>query len=608
MRMNDSPPGHTDDITTRSLLVVAPHYDDEVLGCGGLIAHSVASQAVVRVLFLTDGGAQRQEDSRSEYVDRRRQESEAAAMVLGLAGSDHLGLRDGRLNDHLETIGDAIERLLLAQRPDHVLITSPVEASADHRAAFAALHRRLIGLRPGDALWDVCQELTFLTYEVNHPQRADLLVDISGQRETLERAMACYASQQEQHDYLGAALGLARFRALTLPRGTELVEAYRRLKPEDFTTRGPSRLLAHLGAVPELLEVHQGPRVSVVVRTKDRPELLREALGSLASNTYGRTEVLVVNDGGRPPELPAEYPHSLRFVDLPTQQGRAAAANAGIAAASGDYVAFLDDDDLAEPEHLATLAGLVSAQGVRVAYTDAAVGVYRLAAEQGWRCEERRLPYSRDFDADLLLFDNYIPFNTLLIERQLMAEVGEVDTELPFFEDWDYLIRLAAKAPFHHLGRVTCEYRQFRGSGHHVLGDGGRERSDFMAMKARIVDKHRALWSADTAAKVVDQLRSEAVAEQEAAERRHRQSEHWEEAYHQLNGRLAGLQSHCQVLEGSERRAREELQDLQGQERKVSEDLRRAYDEQVRLNGLIEAMESTRAWRLHRWVEGVKGR
>lgn len=606
--MNETPPGHTDDLAAKSLLVVAPHYDDEVLGCGGLIARCLAEEAVVRVLFLTDGGGDRRGDERVAYTARRRQEAAAAAAVLGLSGTHHLELPDGRLGDHLDAVGKAIEGLLLSQRPDHLLITSPLEVSRDHRAAFAALHRRLTKLRPGDALWEIGQGLTILTYEVNHPQRADVLIDISAQDDILRRAMDCYTSQQEQHDYLAAALGLAKFRSLTLPRGTELVEAYRRLTVNDFITRGEAALWAHLGAVPELVRVNEGPRVTVIVRTKDRPELLQEALASLAANTYGRTEVLVVNDGGEPPPLPTDFPHTLRRLDLETCRGRAAAANAGIAAAAGEYVSFLDDDDLAEPEHLATLAGLVTAQGVRVAYADAAVGVYRLDAQVGWRCEERRLPYSRDFDAELLWFDNYIPFNTLLMERRLLAEVGEVDTSLDFFEDWDFLIRLAGKTPFHHLARVTCEYRQFRGSGHHVLGDGGRERADFLAMKARVIEKHRSAWSTDVVARVVDGLRAEAVAEQEAMHRWQEQSRSWEEEHHRLNGRVVGLENHLEVVEASERRTREALQEMQGQERQVSQDLRRAYDEIERLNGLIKAMESTRAWRLHRWVEGIKGR
>ena len=67
----------------------------------------------------------------------------------------------------------------------------------------------------------------------------------------------------------------------------------------------------------------------------------------------------------------------------------------------------------------------VRSAGVRVAYTDAAVAVYELEPG-GWVCRERRLPYSRDFDPDVLRVDNYIPFNTLLIERRLRDQ-GELD-------------------------------------------------------------------------------------------------------------------------------------------------------------------------------------
>ena len=162
-------------------------------------------------------------------------------------------------------------------------------------------------------------------------------------------------SQQQRHDYLGARLGLARFRTLTLPPEVTHVEAYRRLGLADFTTRSPAALVAELGGHPPRLEVREGPTMSVIVRTKDRPELLAQALASLAATTYRRAEAVVVNDGGARPAIPADFPLPLRVVDLENNRGRAAAANAGFAAAAGDYVVFLDDDDLAFPEHLETL-------------------------------------------------------------------------------------------------------------------------------------------------------------------------------------------------------------------------------------------------------------
>jgi len=673
------PPGRAGRVRAASVLVVAPHYDDEVLGCGGLLAQLAAAGAVVRVLFLTDGGGGREAVAdRESYRRRRRQEAVAAVAVLGAAGCDHLDLPDGALEQALEEAAAGLRRALLSQRPELLLCPSPLEVSADHRAAFAAVHRVLGSLRPGGgaagagtaggagaasgegaagAAGDASTVddaaalagLRILLYEVNQPAYPDLLVDVSEAEPLLREAMARYASQQERHPYLEAALGLRRFRTLSLAPGTALAEGYRQLAVADFVTRSPAQLVRYLGGEPALLEVREGPRISVVVRTRDRPELLAEALASLAAGQYRRVTVVLVNDGGAPPPEPPDFPLPLVRVDLPAPRGRAAAAAAGIAAAAGDYVAFLDDDDLAAPEHLATLAGMVGAAAVRVAYTDAAVGVYELDGEAGWVCRERRLPYSRDFDPDLLLLDNYIPFNTVLIERRLLDEAGPPDPALPFFEDWDLLIRLAALAPFHHLARVTCEYRHFRGPMSHVFGERPRERADFLAVKARVLAKHAARLAPPGLVRAVDTLRAELVAEREATTagdarlaamrteladlvRANRglsaERFHFEDRYHAVNGELSALRGeHERVRQelqrlGQEMAARDaaaaklaaelrtELERVYGEERRLhgavgeqTAHLARTYAEIERLNRLIRDMEASRAWRLHRWLE-----
>ena len=357
----------------------------------------------------------------------------------------------------------------------------------------------------------------------------------------------------------------------------------------------------------------EGPRISVIVRTKDRPELLLQALGSLARSTYRRLEVVLVNDGGAPPELPGDFPFDVVRVDHERNLGRAGAGNSGIAAASGEYVAFLDDDDLVEPEHYEVLACLVSAAGVRVAYTEAAVGVYELDGAEGWKLAERRLPYSREHDPDRLLVDNFIPFHTLLVERSLLHEVGELDPSLPFFEDWDLLIRLAALTPFHHLRRVTCEYRQLRGGGHHVLGDRPRQRVDFLEMKARVLGKHRGRIDSELLARVVDALRAESVEATEDRRRAREEARDWQERFHQANGRLDAVEGHVRILEQqleAERQRGDDAERILGEVRADGEarshELARAYGEIERLGELIRAMESTRAWKLHQALQRWK--
>lgn len=639
-------PDRTEAVSARSALILAPHFDDEVLGCGGLAAGLAAAGAAVRVLFLTDGGGGGEAvDDRDAYRRRRREEAAAVAGHLGFAGFEVLDLPDGGLADRLAAAAAGIRRALLALRPELLLVPSPLELSADHRAAFAALHRLLAPVRPdagppgserageegsdADPLAVAARDLRILVYEINRPAYPDLLVDVGAAVPRLAAAMALYASQQERRDYWRAALGLRRYRTLTLGPEVDAAEGYRALALPDFTRRSPAQLIRHLGGVPELVAVEEGPLVSVVVRTKDRPQLLAEALGSLAAGSYRRVEVVLVNDGGAPPPVVADFPFPLHRIDLPQNRGRAAAADAGVAAATGDYVAFLDDDDLAAPEHLATLAGLVAAPEVRVAYTDAAVGIYELdrAPGGGWSCRERRLPYSRDFDPEVLLVDNYIPFNTLLIERRLFAEVGPFDVGLPFFEDWDFLIRLAAVVPFHHLPRVTCEYRHFRGVAHHVLGETPRRRSDFLAMKARVLAKHAGRLDPERLARAVDTLRRELVdaAEDAAGARRELASarrdlaaarddlragerEHalLADRFHRLNGEAEALRGERELLRTEAQRLYDDEGALRAAVADQDAHLGRTYGEIERLNAVIREMQATKAWRLHRWWTGRK--
>ncbi len=635
------PPGETSRIEAERVLVLAPHFDDEVLGCGGLLLHLLAATAEVRVLFLTDSGATVSPgEERSVHAALRRREADSAGRSLGITGAECLGLPDGALADHLEPAAAAIRQALVSLRPNLLLVPSPLELTADHRAAFAALYRVLAQVRdsaskPAEAA--LLARLTVLAYEVNRPLYPNVLVDVTAVLPRLEAAMGCYASQEGRHPYWRSRLGLSRYRTLSLAPDVEAAEAYVRLEGSDFTTFSLAQLIRNLGGEPDRLEIKTGPRLSVVVRTRDRPELLAEALSSLAANTYRNAEVVLVNDGGRTPEVPADFPFDVVPVNLPSNRGRAKAAQAGVEAASGDFVCFLDDDDLVAPEHLATLAGLVSGAGVRVAYTDAAVGVYELG-EGGWRSVERRLPYSRDFDRALLLLDNYIPFHTLVIERGLFARVGSFDETLPFFEDWDFLIRLSTETPFHHLPQVTCEYRHFRGAGHHILGAAAQARTSFLEMKARVLTKHQARLDPALLAAAVDPLRAELVAlgEERLNAREElkkidvriatavREKQEVVLEGHRLHGEVVAAQGDVERLLGELDASAREIERLYGEEQRLSADasrletdlkaqtdlVGRLYAEVARLGGQVQAMEGTRAWRFHQWWQrrGFGGR
>lgn len=665
------PPGQAAVVAARRALVLAPHQDDEVLGCGGLVVQLVRRDGMVRVLFLTDGGGGSEVIAdREAYRQVRRREAEAACRELGVAEVRFLDFTDGALEAARAPLAAALADELVGWHPDLVLVPSPLEASADHRATFAALHDVLGAVRQDDALGpeaavravaavadgartpptasaagDRAQALALavaglevLAYEVNHPGYPDLLVDVSSEVETLTRAMGCYGSQEERHRYLEAGLGLRRYRCLSLGREVTAAEGYRRLGVADFTTRSPAALVSALGGVPQLLLTAAGPAMSVVVRTRDRPRLLAEALASVAASSYRRVEVVLVNDGGAPPELAGDFSFPVRRVEHPTSRGRAAAANAGIAAATGDVVTFLDDDDLIFPEHLATLATAVAGLDGGVVYSDAAVGIYELRAG-AWACVDRRLPYSRDFDPDLLLVDNYIPFNTLAIERRRLLALGPgpLDESLAFFEDWELLQRLAASTSFVHLRATTCEYRHFRGGAHHVFGERPADRPDFLATKAGVMARRMAELTPERLARIVERLRREIVGHAESAastqaslvgERQeaarllathqalaqeHRRLDgayaeldrrFWrrEEEYHRLNGDFVALEGHRDRLLAETARNAEELGRLYALERELRNGLAGQGQELARLHAEVAELHPVRGE-----LAGVRG-
>ncbi|MCY3966536.1 MAG: PIG-L family deacetylase, partial [Acidobacteria bacterium] len=619
--MRPLPPSAPESVVARRVLVLAPHYDDEVLGCGGLILQLAAGGAKVACAFMSDGsgGVEGPPEgfTEDEYSERRRAEADAAAKVLGIGSVEHLGsllgLRDGSLASSLDRLTGSVEELLEQRKPDLLLAPSPLEATPDHQATFRALHEALINRRqgrteegeelasqdddssPGDLT------LRVLCYEVNHPFYPDLLVDVTAEMEGVAEAMSRYSSQLERHDYMASCQGLRRFRSLSLPESCRYAEGYCQLKASDFTTRSPAQLIAHLGGAPSLVEVTSPRRVSIVVRTYNRPRRLAEALDSLARSTYRNVELVLVNDGGRPPEVAEDFPFDVRRVDFEDNRGRSAAAQAGVDAATGDCIGFLDDDDVFAPEHLETLTAQLSGD-VDVAYTDAAVVSYR-PGKGGWVECGRRLAYSRDFDRGILLLDNYIPFHTVLMTREAIERAGPFDEQLPVFEDWDLLIRLSRDADFVHIARTTCEYRHFLGgaaagvAGGHALGGAASSRGDFEALKARVLAKHAAELDSDALAGAVTRMRREAVLAGEAARAqirdRERALERLQSSHEERGGEIERLQARERELESSHEELGSEVGRLQAREQELESSHEELGSEVARLQARERELESS---------------
>jgi glycosyltransferase involved in cell wall biosynthesis len=238
------------------------------------------------------------------------------------------------------------------------------------------------------------------------------------------------------------------------------------------------------------------PLFSIILTTYNRPGLLRDALVSLGDQTLRDFEVILVNDHGDPVEpLLVEFDFPITYLYQGRNQGLSAARNAGLKLARGRYVSYLDDDDIYLPEHLAVLASAFEQQPQAVVYTG--VEYINEQLEGGERIElSRTAPFAHAaYDKERLFVQNYIPVNTWAHPRDMLAEVGEFDTGLTAFEDWDMLLRLAARYPLVHVPQVTAEVhlRDAPNTGSdHMLG---REQKNFGALYQEMYRRHSDLGS-----------------------------------------------------------------------------------------------------------------
>ena len=210
-----------------SVLVVAPHPDDEVFGCGAAIAQLNSTGANVTVLLVTDGAAAGGDEvERSRIARVRQDESKAALAFLGGGRVVSAGLPDRGTWERRPEIQSFLGDLLAEISPQLVFVPSPAEVHPDHRAvadAFLTLSQSDSFRRP---LFAASGSALVAFYEVSQPIRPNFLLDATLYVAAKERAMAAFASQGGAHDYPAYIRGLMSYRRMTLPSEVSAAEAY----------------------------------------------------------------------------------------------------------------------------------------------------------------------------------------------------------------------------------------------------------------------------------------------------------------------------------------------------------------------------------------------
>lgn len=403
------------------LLVLAPHPDDDILGCGGWMHQLVqGGRNRIKVVFLTSG------DLGGNAV-QREQEAAAALDVVGVLDHEFWRYPDGQLPENA-ALGQRIVDLVRAWRPDSIALPAPSEAHADHRRLTRGTLHHLTGRWQGELLFYETVQA------IGQPNRI-VPIDL----DTKLRALRHHTSQLQQYDYARSALAMATLRGVAV--GAPAAEGF-----IVFDWDGSAQTF-----------FTDRPLVSVIVRSSDG-DLLRIALASLEAQIYDAIELIVVWHGASDAPLPV-LETWLRHQVVRGPGGRAANLNVGLGLAHGRYIVFLDQDDVLLPEHIATLVAEMDSHPA----PDLVHARYQVSVCErvGARVEVRSTgePAGENRSANALLVENHIPIHSYLIETKT-ARALRFDETLDAYEDWDFLIRFVLSgARLRFCEEVVCEYR-----------------------------------------------------------------------------------------------------------------------------------------------------
>ncbi|MCB2198004.1 glycosyltransferase [bacterium] len=203
----------------------------------------------------------------------------------------------------------------------------------------------------------------------------------------------------------------------------------------------------------------QEPKVSVVVPTYNRPKGLEHALRSILDGRFQDFEILVVNDAGQPVEgvIRTLNDKRITYIVHPQNKGLPAARNTALKLARGQYIAYLDDDDIWYENHLETLVAEIQRGKEAVVYSDGAQSQVRPGPD-GPVEHAKKPSYGFEYSRDLMLVSNYIPVLCILHERRILEETGLFDESLTSHEDWEMWIRVSRTYDFRRVPVETTEY------------------------------------------------------------------------------------------------------------------------------------------------------
>jgi glycosyltransferase involved in cell wall biosynthesis len=191
------------------------------------------------------------------------------------------------------------------------------------------------------------------------------------------------------------------------------------------------------------------PFFTVIIPTYNRAELLREAIQSVLDQTFEDFELIIIDDHStdNTSEVVSSFnDNRIKYIMNDRTKGPAGARNTGIFKARGDWITFLDSDDIWLPEKLEVQFKKIQERDETVKFIYAGYAIYDFEKKKE---VASYLPEKEGWILKDLLYNNYITaLCSVIVQKDILLKVGGFDERFPALEDWELYVRIAGLTKF----------------------------------------------------------------------------------------------------------------------------------------------------------------
>lgn len=210
------------------------------------------------------------------------------------------------------------------------------------------------------------------------------------------------------------------------------------------------------------MSILESPLISIIMTTMNREKIIQISIKSVIQQSYKNWELLIVNDGGENiQEIVNSFEDSrIKYIHLEENHGKSYANNLAIDNSKGEIIAYLDDDDRWYENHLKiSIDELLRVKDRKFVYTDYVKVDCTIDSQiQEQFIYKKEIIENKTARTFFVKETNFIPNFTMVHKKELFNEVGNYDTKLDYYEDWDIIRRFSYVTSLIHVPEVTGEY------------------------------------------------------------------------------------------------------------------------------------------------------